>query len=116
MSEDLKHALRHVLCLPNPSAMQGARWRRVRLNMNSSQYSLLAKLDGISLLHRASQANSFPRRRGKAGMGAVPRVKTPPSQPFPAIAGEGVNLRRMRYLSPKFPMYVELKHQRHSQT
>ena len=65
MSVDTKHALRHVSCLANPSALAGARWRRVRLNMNSSQYSLLAKLDGINLLRRASQANSFPRRRGK---------------------------------------------------
>ncbi len=26
MRLDLKHALRHVLCLPNPSALAGARW------------------------------------------------------------------------------------------
>ena len=32
MSEDLKHALRHVLCLTNPSAMQGARWERLDMS------------------------------------------------------------------------------------
>ena len=26
MSVDMRHALRHVECLANPSAMQGARW------------------------------------------------------------------------------------------
>ena len=28
MSVDTKHALRHVLCLANPSRMQAARWER----------------------------------------------------------------------------------------
>jgi hypothetical protein len=29
MSVDMRHALRHVECLANPSAMQGARWGSV---------------------------------------------------------------------------------------
>ena len=40
MRLDSKHALRHVLCLPNLSAMQGAKWESVdtkRKNRRASQ-------------------------------------------------------------------------------
>ena len=32
MRLDMKHALRHVLCLPNPSHMQVARWARLDMS------------------------------------------------------------------------------------
>ena len=36
MSVDTKHALRHVLCLANPSALQGARWGGARLDLRQA--------------------------------------------------------------------------------
>ncbi len=96
MSVDTKHALRHVLCRANPSAMQNVRWGAASVDITPSR--------------RSSQANSFPRRRGKEGIGAISNMKTLPSQP-PTTAGDGVNLRRMKCLSTKFSIYVELKHQ-----
>ena len=34
MSVDIKHALRHVLCLTNPSRMQAARWGEASVGMS----------------------------------------------------------------------------------
>ena len=36
MRLDTKQALRPVLCLPNPSAMQGARWGEARLDIEQA--------------------------------------------------------------------------------
>ena len=72
MSEDLKHALRHVFSLTNPSALAGARWGEASVDMNSPHYSFLSKLHDIISSHRSSQASSFPRRRGKLGWGRSP--------------------------------------------
>ncbi len=36
MSVDLKHALRHDECLPNPSALTGARWGEASVDTKHS--------------------------------------------------------------------------------
>ena len=111
MSVDMSHALRHDECLANPSALAGARWRAARLERNHAvrhrdclpNPSELrpegvpieqgttwsgAALDIIPS-HGSTWAGSFPRRRGKAGMGAMPIANTRPSRPSPIFMGEG---------------------------
>ena len=57
MREDLKHALRHVLCLANPSRMQGARW--MRLDMKHVQLRI-ARSPLATLIYQTQVSTRLP--------------------------------------------------------
>ena len=59
MSVDLKHALRHVLCLPNPSAMAGARWEAASVDTKPVSPKI-ARGRQVTLIYQTQVSTRFP--------------------------------------------------------
>jgi hypothetical protein len=65
------------------------KWLKIPVNTRANSLK-------IGFLHLESTPNrmptsSFPRRRGKVRMGAMPIATNPPSRPSPVSTGEGEN-------------------------
>ena len=71
----------------------------IRMASNGDEWRLeffLRAISNASVVITYIPADSFPRQRGKGGMGAISaNAGTPPSKPSPSIEEEGASLHQV---------------------